>query len=43
MNEVDGPDVVEVFGPQPDDETVFVIKPPAFLMAMGKLQSFFVP
>ena len=36
MNEVDGPDVVGVCGPQPDNGTVFVIKPPALLMAMGK-------
>ena len=35
--------MIGVFGAQADDRTVFVIKPPAFLMTLGKLKTFFTP
>ncbi len=43
MHEVDRPDMVWMCRPEPDDRAVFVIKPPAFLVALWKLQPFFPP
>jgi len=43
VNEVDGPDMVGVCGPQPYDRAVLMIKPPPLLMPVGQLQAFFAP
>ena len=37
VNEVDGPDMVGVCGPQPYDRAVLMIKPPPLLMPVGQL------
>jgi len=39
VNEVDGPDMVGVYGPQPYDRGVLTIKPPSLLMPVGQLQA----
>ena len=43
MNKVDGPNVVGMCGPQPDDGAVFVIKPLVLLMLTQWLQTLFTP
>ena len=43
MNKVDGPNVVGMCGPQPDDGAVFVIKPLVLLMLKQWLQTLFTP
>ena len=43
MNKVDGPNVVGMCGPQPDDGAVFVIKPLVLLMLTRWLQTLFTP
>jgi len=40
---VDAPDVVWVFGAQPDDGAVFVIQPLLLFVALRQLQTFFTP
>ena len=37
VNEVDGPDMVGVCGPQPYDRAVLMIKPPPLLMPVGAI------
>ena len=43
VDEVDGPDVVRMRGPQADDRTVLVIEPSALLVPLWKLQSLIAP
>ena len=43
VHEVDGPDVVRMGRPQPDDRAVLVIEPSALLVTLRKLQSLFAP
>ncbi len=37
VDEVDGPDVVRMGGPQPDDRAVLVVEPLALLVALREL------
>ena len=43
MNAVDGPNMVRVCRPHPDDRTVLMVKPMLVLMLLGNLKAFFVP
>ncbi len=43
MDEVDGPDMVRMRGPKPDDRAVLVVEPLAPLVPLWKLQSFLAP
>ena len=43
MHEVDAPDVVRMGRPQPDDRSILMIEPPAFLVPLRQLQSLFAP
>lgn len=43
VDKINGPDVVGMDWAQSNDGAVFVVKPPALLVAMGQLQPFFAP
>ncbi len=43
VDKINGPDVVGVRRAQADDRAFFVVKPPTFPVAVGQLQSYFVP
>lgn len=43
MDKINTPNVIGMFGSQTDDRTIFVIQPPAFLVALWKLEAFFAP
>ncbi len=43
VNKIDAPDVIWILWSQPDDGTIFVIKPFALPVALRELQSLFTP
>ena len=43
VHEVDGPDVIGMGWPQPDDRSILVIEPPALLVSLRQLQPLFAP
>ena len=43
VHEVDGPDMVRMGWPEPDDRAVLVIEPLALLVSLRKLQPFLAP